>query len=425
VTEIQLTDRPAGHILTNVGVWSPDGAWIVYDTRSDPAGASFDGETIEIVNVHTREVREIYRAQNGAHCGVATFSPVDQRVAFILGPEHPSVDWQYGPAHRQGVLVDLARPGHAVPLDARDLVPPFTPGALRGGTHVHVFSGDGQWVSFTYDDALLANGRRNVGVCDLARPVVVPKSHPRNHDGSAYSVLVTQTVDEPRPGSDEISRAYEDAWIGTHGYVRADGTRQRRAIACQGNVVTEAGVAISEAYVVDLPADITQTGATPLEGTSTVHPAAPRGTIQRRLTFTQDRRYPGLQGPRHWLRSSPDGSRIAFLMRDDTGVVQLWAVSPLGGEPLQLTRHPFDVASAFTWSPDGGFVAYVADLSMFVTEILSGDSIRLTHKTTAATAPRPDACVFSPNGRRVAYVQPVIAKGATWNQVFCATIPLT
>src|SRR5687768_1475102 len=64
--EIQITDRTCGHILTNTNVWSPDGRWIVYDTRSDPAGDKFDGSTIEIVNVETREVREIYRAKNGA-----------------------------------------------------------------------------------------------------------------------------------------------------------------------------------------------------------------------------------------------------------------------------------------------------------------------------------------------------------------------
>ena len=73
--ETQITDRPGGHILTNINVWSPDGKWLVYDTRSDPAGEKFDGSTIEIVNVETREVREVYRSQNGAHCGGVTFSP--------------------------------------------------------------------------------------------------------------------------------------------------------------------------------------------------------------------------------------------------------------------------------------------------------------------------------------------------------------
>ena len=52
--EVQITDRPVGHMLTNTNVWSPDGRWIVYDTRSDPAGEKFDGNTIEIVDTHTR-----------------------------------------------------------------------------------------------------------------------------------------------------------------------------------------------------------------------------------------------------------------------------------------------------------------------------------------------------------------------------------
>jgi hypothetical protein len=28
--------------------------------------------------------------------------------------------------------------------------------------------------------------------------------------------------------------------------------------------------------------------------------------------------------PRHWVRSNPQATQIAFLMRDDNGIVQLW-----------------------------------------------------------------------------------------------------
>lgn len=427
--EMQVTDRHSGHILTNVNVWSPDSRWIVYDTRSDPAGGKFDGRTIEIVNVETREVREIYRSRNGAHCGVATFSPAARKVAFILGPENPTDDWQYAAWHRQGVVVDIDQPGRAVPLDARDLTPPFTPGALRGGTHVHVFSGDGQWVSFTYDDHVLTtldaseksahdSNQRNIGVSVLARPVNVPHNHPRNHDGSAFTVLITQTENKPRPGSDEIARACEDAWVGTDGYVRTDGTRQQRAIAFQGSVVLPNGEMIAEAFVVDIPDDVTIAGDAPLEGTATTRPAPPRGTRQRRLTHTASRKHPGLQGPRHWLRSSPDGAQIGLLMRDDAGVVQLWTISPNGGEPQQVTHHPFDVASAFSWSRDGQSLAYIADNSVFVTDVATGVATRLTRRSDDATAPRPEACVLSPDGRRIAYVRPVERDGSVFNQVF-------
>jgi dipeptidyl aminopeptidase/acylaminoacyl peptidase len=427
--EIQVTHRPTGHLLTNINVWSPDGRWIVYDTRSDAAGEKFDGDTIEIVNVETGEVREVYRARNGAHCGVATFSPKTNRVVFILGPEHPTDDWQYGAWHRQGVLVDVDKPGQATPLDARDITPPFTPGALRGGSHVHVFDGDGEWVSFTYEDHILATldasgavghdaNQRNVGVSVPVRSVRVPANHPRNRGGAAFSVVVTRTVNQPRPGSDEISRAFEEAWVGTHGYARWDGTRQRHALAFQGNVVTSTGATISEVFVVDIPDDVTLAGEAPLVGTATTRPAPPRGTRQRRITFTADRKYPGLQGPRHWLRSSADGTRIAFFMRDDAGIVQLWTISPNGGQPRQLTQHPFDIASAFSWSPDGRWIAYAADNSIFVTDTANSRSTRLTPRSEDSTAPRPEACVISPDGRRIAFVRPFASDGGVYNQIF-------
>ena len=158
----------------------------------------------------------------------------------------------------------------------------------------------------------------------------------------------------------------------------------------------------------------------PIEGTATTRPAPPRGTLQRRLTFTADRKYPGIQGVRHWLRSSPDGSRIAFLMRDDSGVVQIWTISPNGGQPCQLTANSFDIASVFSWSPTGDLVAYIADNSVFTTNAASGETLRRTDRTDDATAPRPEACVFSPDGSRIAYVRRVTAEGVAFNQIFIA-----
>jgi Tol biopolymer transport system component len=183
-------------------------------------------------------------------------------------------------------------------------------------------------------------------------------------------------------------------------------------------VICTKGNELDEAFIVDLPDDLTIVGDAPLEGTATTRPAPPRGTSQRRLTRTEHRKFPGLQGPRHWLRSSPDGERIGLLMRDEDGIVQLWTVSPNGGEQVQVSRLPFDVASAFTWSPDGKLLAHVADHSVFVTEVASGESRRLTPRAEPAFAPRPEACVFSPDGRRIAYVRPVPDVDRVWNQVF-------
>ncbi len=427
--ERQLTTAAHGHVLTHAAVWSPDSRWIVYDTRSTPDGAVFDGTRIERVEVDTGRVHVLYESRHGACCGVATASPVDDRVVFILGPEPPSIDWQYGPAHRQGVVVRAAEPGRIARLDARDLVSPFTPGALRGGSHVHLFNAAGTLVSFTYEDAVLdtpaagsgprQQNRRCVGVCLCDRGVSVPATHPRNHDGTAFTVLVTKLADDPVPGSDEIGKAFEEAWIGTQGYLRPDGSRQRHALAFQGMVVSASGTTHSEVFVVDLPEDpgaLVRPAGEPLAGTVATRPAPPAGVVQRRLTFTADRRHPGLQGPRHWLRSSPDGSRIACLMRDDAGVVQIHTVSPNGGEPVQLTRDPFAIGSGFTWSPDGSRIAYVADGSVMVADVATGRSTRLTER--GAAPPRPEACVFSPDGRRIAFVRSV-----PWNQLFTVTAP--
>src|SRR5262249_23226548 len=148
------------------------------------------------------------------------------------------------------------------------------------------------------------------------RPVAVRKDHPRSHDGTHFSVLVTRVTAHPKPGSDEISRAFEDAWVGRNGYVKPDGARQRRALAFQGNVLDAQGRTLSEVIITDLSDDVPLPGDGRLEGTETRRPFPPKGTTQRRLTRTADRLFPGLQGPRHWLRSAPDGSRIAFLMKD-------------------------------------------------------------------------------------------------------------
>jgi len=60
-----------------------------------------------------------------------------------------------------------------------------------------------------------------------------------------------------------------------------------------------------------------------------------------------------------FLTVSPDGSRLAFLVRENTGVVRLWdrPFNSLSAEPLAGTEggdYPF-------WSPDSRFLAFYAD----------------------------------------------------------------
>ncbi len=388
-----LTAGTGGRVLTNVGVWSPDSAWVAYDTRSDAAGDHFDGTRIEAINVHSREVRTLSESRNGACCGVVTWHPTVMRVAFILGPEHPTTDWSYGPARRQGVTVDFDRPGMATPLDARDLTG-ATPGALRGGSHVHIWHPRGEIVSFTYEDAVTNDGIRTVGVSLCGRPVTVPQTHPRNHDGSAFSVRVPDVTANPRPGSDDVCRACEEGWIGS-----------TRSLAFQGTVVTADGRRVPEVFAVEVPDDVSGP------------PARPVGVNQRRLTRG------GVGGPRHWVRSNPAGTHIGFLRPDAAGVVQFWTVTP-GGTSAQATRLTDGVASAFTWHPDGRRVAFVAGGRVVLCDTATGGVQPLTPTCHPDHAPRPEACVVSPDGRRVAFVRrlPDDAGGLS-NQVCVAEVP--
>jgi len=420
----QLTSAPHGHVLTNVNVWSPDSRWIVYDVRGP--GGEFDGARIERVEVASGRVETLYQAAHGARCGVVTYHPRRDQVVFILGPEHPTPEWTYGLSRRRGFLVEPGLPGQGRGLDAMTYAPPFLPGALRGGSHVHVFHPGGDALSFTYDDEVLARlgdsgehdrNQRNVAVAvPVPGGVRVPRSHPRNHDGGWFAVVVTRTVNRPRPGSDEISRAYEEGWLPDR-----DG---RRRLAFLGNVTAPDGREHAEVFVVELPPDLTRAGAEPLEGTATRRPAPPAGTGQRRLTFLGGDSPRGVApAPRHWLRASPVDGTIAFLRLDAAGQAQLWTVPPDGGAPRPLTRGPAGVSSAFSWSPDGRRLAHVMDGSVCVTDAATGATTRLTPRVTGADGPEALACVFSPDGRLIAYTRRVAGPAGTHAQVFVVAAP--
>lgn len=400
----QITFTPRNHQFTNLNTWTPDSNWLVFDVR--PSGASFTGETIERVNVHTGELEVIYRATQGAHVGVVTVHPKSEKYVFIHGPENPDETWDYDFHHRRGVIVSQAE---VTNLDAMDITAPYTPGALRGGSHVHVFSPSGEFVSFTYNDHVLherspALDLRNVGVAAPYGPVSVSTQHPREYSGSRWCVLVSQTTPAPKPGSDEINRAYEEGWVG-------DST-----LAFIGDTLSVTGEKVPELFIVDLPQNESgwkQPGDAPLEGTEATMPAPPSGIHQRRLTFTHERAFPGLVNqPRHWVRSNPQASEIAFLMRDNHGVVQLWLISPQGGEPRQLTRCATGIQSAFNWHPSGKCLGFVLENRIACCDAQTGEIDFLTDRH--CNPPSADAVVFSPDGQRVAWMEDVEGFRQLW-----------
>lgn len=414
--EKQLTFTERHHQLTNINVWTADSQWLAFDVR--PSGAAFTGLTIERVNVKTGALEVLYQARDGAHVGVVTVSPdLPPRYVCIHGPEHPDASWHYDFHHRRGVII---QDGHAENLDACDITPPFTPGALRGGSHVHVFSPDGSRLSFTYNDHVMhekdpREDLRNVGVALPLYAVCPPKQHPREYDGSHFCVLVSETTRDPQPGSDAIDRAYEECWVGDRGYLKANGSRQRWAIAFIGDTRSAQGEKVPEVFIVDLPdtlADYAKAGNAPLEGTETRLPAPPAGVKQRRLTRSRGL---ALQ-PRHWLRAAPDGSAIAFLMADDKGIIQLWTVSPNGGAPQQRTRLQSSIQSAFSWHPQGDAIAFICDNSVMAYRLSNNDCERLTRRS--AQPPVADAVVWSPDGRQIAFMREMEG----WRQLFAVTV---
>lgn len=424
--ETQLTHTAQGHTINTTQVFSKDGQWIVYDTRNDDTQIGSTG-SIEMINVTSGEVRMLYetanQAEHGPGVGAATFSPVQDRVLFIHGIRNADASNPYGMTRRTGVAIDIDRPGEPIFMDARDVTPPFTPGALRGGTHAHSWSGDGQWISFTYNDYVMeqlaktdtsVKDLRTVGVMVPGSVDVPPDSTLENHSGTCFSVLVTAVTENPTPGSDEIDKAFDECWIGTNGYITTDGTRQHRAIAFQGNVRGNDGEVITEVFVVDLPDNLIDiVDGQPLAGTLDTRPAVPKGVAQRRITFSKR----GVSGPRHWLRTTPDGRMVCFLSEDDNGIIQLFGVSPNGGDVVQVTRNEFPVEGPFTISPDGEWIAYPADHSVFITEFATGDSHRLTPR--AADGERPvGAPNWSPNGDAIAYNRYVGSGEKRYLQVF-------
>lgn len=400
----QVTFSPRNHQLTNTRTWTPDSQWLVFDVR--PSGASFTGDTIERVNVHSGEVEVIYQAREGAHVGVVTVHPLADQYVFIHGPENPDAQWQYDFHHRRGVVTTL---GETHNLDAMDITAPYTPGALRGGSHVHVYSPCGQYVSFTYNDHVMheydpALDLRNVGVAVPYGPVLPRGQHPREYGGSHWCVLVSQTTAQPQPGSDDINRAYEEGWVGS------------QALAFIGDTVSLSGEKVPELFLVELPHTESawkQAGDAPLAGTDTTLPAPPMGVCQRRLTFTHQRAYPGLVNvPRHWVRSNPQGTQIAVLMRDDSGIVQLWLVSPQGGEPHQLTHNTSDIQSAFNWHPSGNWLGFVLEERIAICAVDSGAVTFLTNDH--ANPPSADAVVFSPDGHTIAWMEETAGFRQLW-----------
>ena len=240
--ERQITRESAyDHWLDNNDNFSPDDRFLLFDTRM--AAGIQTSALIAKVEIATGRITPLYRPHGAGAFGpgvaAASFAHHHDEAIFIHGPLHPTgPDNQYEKHRRLGAIAKGDGSGQWHFADAQNTKAPFTPGALRGGTHRHEFSGDDRWIGFTYNDAVMrAHGLiagknfdlRTIGVTKRDHPVRVPAAGQFSAESEGFSVLVVVVTPDPKPGSDEISYAAGDSWVGLSGYRRSDGTRQRPA----------------------------------------------------------------------------------------------------------------------------------------------------------------------------------------------------
>ena len=165
----------------------------------------------------------------------------------------------------------------------------------------------------------------------------------------------------------------------------------------------------------DVPEDISIPGPLgPLQGTEASFPMPPAGAVQRRLTHTENGPYWGCQGI---ARSSPDGERISFRMRDRNGQWQIFLIAPQGGQPQQATFIDEGVHTDARWHPSGRAIACVAGNRILVIDVRPGR--RFGQSTVISDrAPSPFALVWSRDGKTLAYNRIIKTDGKEITQIF-------
>ena len=378
-----ITNNHDGRVLTNNNVWTSDSRYLLYDTRSDRLGDIFDGTRIMQVDTETGDEQCIFMTKHGAGCGVVTTHPFDDRYVFIAGPEHPTSDWSYGPSHRQGMIGHRASPHVCQAMDARDVTEKPVRGALRGGTHVHMWHPKGDWLRSTYNDALVAPTVRDIAV-HIPGTVDVSSDHLRNHNGTYHSFIVTDTVVDAR-NQDDITRAYEETWIGSS-----------RKIAFMADTVVN-GNTVTEIFMVDV-SDVTLGSHHRFDADSKIKP--PLGVIQRRLTHFAGTPLRIAKKPRHWLVSSPAGTELAVLLQRNASPPQVYTLDMASLKVTQRTFIPYGVSTVMSWSANGHVIAFGSGSGIYLLETDTW-KVRL-QATVPDESLLPLCCCISPDAKRIA-----------------------
>lgn len=99
-----------------------------------------------------------------------------------------------------------------------------------------------------------------------------------------------------------------------------------------------------------------------------------------------------------WARWSPDGRQIVFHSNRD-GNFEIYVMDAIEGQPpIRLTEYA-GIDQYPDWSPDGRRIIFRRDVDIYVMELRTGETRRLTN-----APPLNQMAVWSPNGRQIAFM---------------------
>lgn len=397
-----LTQSDRGHTLHHNSVFNFNNEWVVFDARNDDTKI---GECTEIgmVNVNSKEERIIYQTKNpsqyGPGVGAASFHPHENLVIFIHGLPDANAEKPYAMTRRFGMMVELGHEINAYPADSRDIQKPFSKGSLRGGTHSHCWSPNGDMVSFTYNDEFIEPDLRTVGVMFQKSPVEKVEPIPGNIQGTYFSSLLAQVVPKAIPGSDQIVKAFDECWLNDN------------VLAFQGNTLNKEGKQITEIYTVEINRDLLLKDSV-IDENILDYPKVPQDIEAVRITRSEK----GLSNLRHWLRASPDGGAIYALAKDNQDKNQIILCEIPSGKMIYLSDFDFSVASAINLDPKGERITFIAKNNVYLFHLKQSKLVKLTDFTEEDLSVQgiPN---FSRNGRIIAFNQFVENNGKLNQQI--------
>jgi len=381
----QLTHAPHGHDLDNNDNFTPDGRYVVYDTRETIGPGIEHSTSIEMLDLETGDVTVLYDVgehRTGANAapgvGAVSFSPDGTEVAFIHGPPLDQLDARgpYAKTNRNGAMVRVAEPGVVHWLDYRDVATDrdTLPGAHRGGTHRHEYSRDGSRIGFTYDDHLVREHGRTIGYLE---------PHPDAPGGASHwFALLVRTVPEADAQPGDIVTALGDSWVDAEGTSRA----------FIGTIVEEEGGTQQSLFVADVPksVDITTADA----GGPDRYPSPPEGVTIRRLTY-------------EWadgiVRGSYDGKRIAYYGKDDAGIRQLFVIDADATDARQVTSLDQDIEQSLRWHPSDEALLAISGGDVFMVSLKEADFGEVTWLTEGGDYSK---LVIAPDGKSALFNGP-------------------